>query len=165
MDSGSRITFRGKGNAGLRGAQAGDLKVVINVLPHDVFQRRGKELVRETPLPFSTAALGGKITVPTLDGEAEIAIPPGTQNGQVFRVRGQGMPDVHDPRRGDLHVVVAVAIPTDLTPRQRELLLEYAKERGENIDHKGKNVFQRVKEAVEDVIGDHHDTPRETLSD
>ena len=104
--------------------------------------------------------------MPTLDGETEIAIPPGTQTGQVFRVRGQGMPDVHDPRRGDLHVVVAVTVPTDLTPRQRELLREYAAERGENIDHKGKNVFQRVKEAVEDVIsGDHHDKPKEAFSD
>lgn len=152
VDTGSRIRFRSAGDAGLRGAAAGDLMVAIHVRPHSMFQRRGTELVAEAQLPFATAALGGKLTVPTLDGEDVVDIPPGTQSGQTFRLRGHGMPDVNSTHRGDLHIVVTINVPTDLNARQRELLREYAKERGENVDHKPKNVFQRVKEAVEDVV-------------
>ncbi len=163
VDTGSRIRFRGKGDAGLRGAQAGDLLVAVHVRQHAVFQRRGADLFCEVLLPFGTAALGGKLTVPTLDGDGEVDIPTGTQPGSVFRLRGKGMPDLHGGHLGDLHAVVSLAVPTDLTPRQRELLEEYAEERGENIDHKAKSVFQKVKEAVEDVVDEYRDKAKEAF--
>ena len=155
VDNGSRIRFRGKGDAGLRGAQAGDLMVFLNVKPHAVFQRRSADLLCEVPLAFTTATLGGKLTVPTLDGDDVVEVPPGSQTGMVFRLRGRGMPSLNSTNKGDLHVVVKLLVPTDLTARQRELLREFAEERGENVDHK-KSVFQKVKDAVGDVVDDYY---------
>lgn len=164
VDTGSRIRFRNRGDVGLRGATAGDLMVVIHVKQHAVFQRRGTDLLCEVPLPFSTAALGGKLTVPTLEGDSEVEVPPSTQTGHVFRLRGKGMPELNSMQRGDLHVVVTVAVPTDLNARQRELLREYAAERGENVEHHAKkSVFQRVKEAVEDAVDDYRDKTKEVF--
>ena len=151
VDNGSRIRFRGKGDAGLRGAQAGDLMVFINVKPHAVFQRRGADLFCEAPMAFTTATLGGKLVAPTLDGDDIVDVPPGTQTGMVFRLRGKGMPTLNSNSKGDLHVVVKLEVPSDLTARQRELLRQFAEERGENIDHKPRSVFQKVKDAVGDV--------------
>ena len=163
VDSGSRVRFRGKGDAGLRGAQAGDLMLFLTVKPHRIFQRHGADLRCEVGLPFATAALGGHLTVPTLDGEDALDIPPGTQTGHIFRLRGKGMPNLNSPQHGDLFVAVSVAVPTDLTARQRELLHQYASERGENTDHKHKTVFQRVKDAVEDVVDDYRDKHNEAF--
>lgn len=158
VDTGSRIRFRGKGDAGLRGAQTGDLIAFVHVRQHPVFERRGADLLCQVEMPFATAALGGKLQVTTLvDGQAELDIPAGTQPGQAFRVRGKGMPDRQRSQHGDLHVIVTIPVPTDLTAHQQELLREFAAERGDNTDHKRKNVFQRMKEAVEDVIGEPHD--------
>lgn len=164
VDSGSRIRFRGKGDAGLRGAQAGDLMVFVNVRQHPVFQRHGADLLCDTELPFSTAALGGQLMVETLRGSEMVEIPPGTQHGQVFRLRGKGMPHLNNPgSHGDLHVRVNVVVPTDLSKRQQELLREFAGERGENIEHKPKSVFQKVKEAVEDIVDDYRDKSHDGL--
>jgi len=163
VDTGSRIRHRGKGDAGVRGAEAGDLMVVIHVKQHARFQRRGLDLISEMPLPFTTAALGGKLMVPTLDGEEELTIPPGTQTGHLLRLRGKGMPELNSTHRGDLHVMVNVVVPTDLPPRQRELLRELAHERKENVDFKPKNVFQKVKEAVEEVVDDYRDRSKEAF--
>lgn len=163
VDTGSRIRFRGKGNAGLRGAQAGDLMVFINVKAHTVFQRRGADLYCESNLAFTTAALGGQLHIKTLDGEDEIDVPPGTQTGHVFRLRSRGVPNLNSTQRGDLHVVVTVQVPTDLNAHQRELLREMAKERGENVDHKPKSVFQKVKEVVEDVVDDYREKTKEAF--
>ncbi|MHB9130184.1 MAG: molecular chaperone DnaJ [Armatimonadota bacterium] len=165
VDTGSRIRYRGKGDTGFRGAQAGDLMVGLRVQPHKTFERRGTELICEIPLPFTTAALGGKLAVPTLDGGTTVDVPAGTQTGHAFRVRGKGMPDLHSSRHGDLHVVVTVTVPTDLTGRQRELLRELAGERGENVEHTTKSVFQKVKEVVEDVVGEYRDKTKEAFGE
>lgn len=151
VDQGMRVRFRGKGNAGLRNASAGDLFVAMNIRAHERFERHAHDLATHAELPFTTAVLGGKLTVPTLDGETTVEVTPGTQPGHIFRVRGQGMPVVNNSRRGDLHVMVNIAVPTDLDTRQKEVLREFATERGENIEFKPKNVFQRVKQAVDDV--------------
>ena len=151
VDQGMRVRFRGKGDAGLRNAAPGDLYVAMNIRPHARFERHGQDLATQANLPYTTAVLGGKLTVPTLDGETEIEVTPGTQPGHIFRVRGQGMPVVNTPHRGDLHVLVNITVPTDLDAKQKELLRAYATERDENIDYKPKNVFQRVKQAVDDV--------------
>ena len=163
VDSGSRIRFRGKGDAGLRGAQAGDLLVFINVRQHERFQRRGADLMCEMSLPFTTAALGGKLHVPTLNGDEIIDIPPGTQPGHVFRLRSKGMPVLNSSAHGDLHVVMSLAVPHDLSARQQELLREFANERGENVDHRPKSVFQKVKEAVGDVVDDYREKTKDAF--
>jgi molecular chaperone DnaJ len=162
-NTGSRLRFRAKGHAGLRGAQAGDLLVVIHVRPHDIFERRGDDLFAQVRLPFATAALGGRLTVPTLQGEEVIDVPPGTQHGHLFRLRGFGMPEWQGPRHGDLYIAVALDVPTDLTPRQRELLHEFAVERGDDVERKPKGLFQKMKETVEDVMEDYRDKSREAF--
>ena len=163
VDAGSRIRFRGKGNAGLRGAMAGDLMVFINVRQHDFFQRHGADLFCDVELPFATAALGGQLPVRTLKGEEIVDITSGTQTGQIFKLRGKGMPHLNNPAHGDLHVRVNVVVPTDISARQRELLHEYATERGENVNQKPKSVFQRVKDVVEGVVDDYRDKTHEAF--
>ncbi|HEY3377534.1 MAG TPA: molecular chaperone DnaJ [Armatimonadota bacterium] len=163
VDSGSRIRFRGKGDAGMRGAQSGDLMAFITVKQHKVFHRQGADLLCEVKLPFTTAALGGKLPVTALDGTFDIEIPSGTQSGHIFRMRGKGMPQLNSPHRGDLHVSVTVEVPVDLSAHQRELLYEFAHERGEHVELKGKSVFQKVKEAVEDVVDDYREKTKEAF--
>ena len=164
VDTGSRIRYRGKGDAGLRGAGTGDLMVMIHVRQHAVFERRGADLLCEVPLPYSIATLGGKMRVPGLEGELDLDIPAGTPPGHTFRLRGKGMPQINSAHRGDEYVVVNIAVPTDLTPRQRELLAEFAQERGEAANTRAKNVLQRMKDAVDDVIHHHHDNTTQAFS-
>lgn len=149
VDSGNRLQIRGEGDAGVRGAPAGDLYVYLHVLPHEKFERRGTEIMVEAGLPFTAAALGGKIKVPTLEGEEELYVPAGTQSGATFRLRGKGLPDPGGRARGDEHVVVRVVVPTHLTPQQRRLLREFADEAGEAAEE-GKGLLDRVKDALGD---------------
>lgn len=126
---GSRIRLAGQGNPGRSGGPAGDLYLVVSVTPDPRFERDGDNLRTKISVPFSTLMLGGKATVPTPDGrELELTIPSGTQDGRVFRLRGQGMPRLGDPqRRGDLYAEVHVRLPERLTSRQRELIEEFAR--------------------------------------
>jgi len=167
VDSGMYMEFSGRGDAGLRNGPPGDLAVVFRVRQHEIFKRQNADLICEVPLAFTTATLGGKLTVPTLDGDAEVDVPPGTQPGHIFHLRGKGMPVQRGTQRsevrGDEHVVVSIAVPTDLSATQRELLRTLAVERGENIDHKSKNVFQKVVEAVEDAVDDYRDRAKEAF--
>lgn len=126
IDDGARLRSSGQGEAGLRGGPPGDLYVVVHVREHELFSRQGDDLICEVPIPFPTAALGGEIEVPTLDGPARLRVPPGTQYGTLFRLRGKGMPNVHGHGHGDLHVRVVVEVPTRLTRAQREKLEEFA---------------------------------------
>jgi molecular chaperone DnaJ len=152
VDTGSRIRHRGKGDMGLRGAQPGDLIIAVSVREHSFYKRRASDLFCEVALPFTIAALGGKLAVETLSGSTEVEVPAGTQTGQTFRLRGRGMPNLDSGHLGDQYVIVSVAVPTDLSARQRELLRELAQERGEEVNaHKG--LFQKVKDAVDDLRG------------
>ncbi|MEJ5238084.1 molecular chaperone DnaJ [Limisphaera sp. VF-2] len=126
VDTGARLRSAGNGEAGLRGGPPGDLYVVIHVRPHEIFHREGDDLLCEVPISFVQAALGGEIEVPTLNGKATIKIPPGTQPGTVFRLKGKGVPNVQGYGRGDLHVRITVEVPTRLTPAQRAKLEEFA---------------------------------------
>jgi len=153
VETGSRIRHRGRGDMGLRGAQSGDLIVAIAVTEHPVFKRRGSDLFCEVELPFTVAALGGKLPVPSMSGATEVEIPAGTQTGHTFRLRGRGMPNLDSGHLGDQYVIVSVKVPTDLSARQRDLLRELAHERGDEVNaHKG--LFQKVKDVVEDVVDD-----------
>ncbi len=124
VDEGDRIRLSGEGESGVNGGPPGDLYVVIHLKEHSVFQRNGDDLHCEMPISFSQAALGGEIDIPTLDGSAKIKIPPETQSGQVFRLRGKGIKGVRSSYPGDLLCAVVVETPVRLTDKQKELLRE-----------------------------------------
>jgi molecular chaperone DnaJ len=126
VDTGSRLRSTGNGEAGLRSGMPGDLYVVLHVQPHDVFQRDGDDLLCELPVSFVHAALGAEADVPTLTGKASIRIPPGTQTGTVFRLKGKGIKNVQGYGQGDLHVRVNIEVPTHLTAAQKAKLQEFA---------------------------------------
>jgi len=124
VDEGDRIRLTGEGEAGVNGGPPGDLYVVIHLTEHGVFQRDGDDLHCEMPISFTLAALGGEIEIPTLDGSAKVKIPPETQTGQVFRLRGKGIKGVRSTYPGDLLCQVVVETPVRLNDRQKELLRE-----------------------------------------
>jgi molecular chaperone DnaJ len=126
VDTGSRLRSSGNGEAGFRGGPSGDLYVVLHVQAHAIFQRDGDDLLCEVPVSFVQAALGGDIDVPALDGGTPIKIPPGTQSGTMFRLKGKGVKNVQGYGRGDLHVRINVEVPTHLSPAQKAKLQEYA---------------------------------------
>jgi len=126
VETGSRLRSAGNGEAGLRGGPPGDLYVVLHVRPHEIFQRDGDDLLCEVPISFVQAALGADIEVPTLNGTATIKVPPGTQPGTMFRLKGKGVRNVHGYGYGDLHVRIHVEVPTHLTAAQRAKLEEFA---------------------------------------
>ncbi|MFZ5464676.1 MAG: molecular chaperone DnaJ [Pseudomonadota bacterium] len=125
IDEGDRIRLAGEGEAGVAGGPPGDLYVQIHLKPHHVFQRDHDDLHCEMPISFTVAALGGEIEIPTLDGAAKIRIPPETQTGKVFRLRGKGIKGVRSHTSGDLLCHVVVETPVNLTERQKELLREF----------------------------------------
>jgi molecular chaperone DnaJ len=126
VDTGMRLKMSGYGDAGQNGGPPGDLFVFINVEPHSIFEREGNDIILDLPITFTEAALGCKRDVPSLINKGcRITIPEGTQNGKVFRVKGEGFPNVHGQGKGDLLVRVFVETPTRLTDRQKELLTEF----------------------------------------
>ena len=131
-ENGQRLRLRGEGNMAQNG-HPGDLYIRLRVSPHSLFRRDGDDILYETKVSFPKATLGGVVDVPTLDGHAEIKIPPGTRPGTVFRLEGKGLPNVDDHERGDELVRVNVDVPSDLTKRQRDILHEFAKEIGDKI--------------------------------
>jgi len=148
VDNGTRIRLSGKGEAGPQGAPPGDLYIFIHIRQHPVFQREGTALFTRVPVSFTTAALGGTIEIPGLDGEAHmIDIPAGIQSGKQLRKRGAGMPVLQARGRGDLVVEIMVETPTKLTARQKELLREFQEtETGEECPE-SRGFFDRLKNA------------------
>jgi molecular chaperone DnaJ len=145
IDSESRLRSNGGGEAGLRGGPPGDLYVVVHIREHEVFTRNGMDLNCEVPIPFTTAALGGEIRVPTLDGAVSLKIPPGTQSGSTFRIRGLGMPALQGPGKGDILTYVQVEVPTRLNHEQREVLQKFAELCGDENNPINKSFYDRVK--------------------
>jgi molecular chaperone DnaJ len=149
VDDGTRIRLSGEGEMGIRGAASGDLYVFLSVKSHGFFQRDGADLHCRVPIPMPTAALGGQIEVPTIDGSrSHVTVPAGTQSGQQFRLRGKGMTILQSPGRGDLYIEVGVETPVKLTKRQKELLQEFEKEGagGPGTHPESEGFFARVKE-------------------
>lgn len=146
VDSESRLRSSGGGEAGLRGGPSGDLYVVLHIKEHDVFVRDGMDLRCEVPLPFTTAALGGEIRVPTLQGAVNLKIPAGTQSGAVFRVRGHGMPGLQSSARGDILTHVQVEVPSRLNHEQREALLRFSELCGDENSPIHKSFYERLKD-------------------
>ena len=144
VDTGSSLRLSGEGEAGLFGGPRGDLYIVIKVKRHDFFSRAGNDIVCEVPISFVTAALGGEIDVPTLDGKMKLKIPAGTQSGHVFRQKGKGFPDLHDYGRGDAVIRLSVEVPTHLSEQEKQLLQEFAQLRGEK-GAAGRKFFDHFK--------------------
>jgi molecular chaperone DnaJ len=149
VDEGTRVRLTGEGEAGPRGAPAGDLYIFLHVKRHAIFEREGTTLFAHAPISFTTAALGGSITIPGLDGEQhDVKVAPGTQSGREVRQRGAGMPVLQGKGRGDLVVRISVETPTRLTAKQRELLEEFrCTETGDECPQT-QGFFQKVKKAV-----------------
>lgn len=149
VDEGTRVRLTGEGEAGPRGAPSGDLYIFLHVKRHAIFEREGTTLHANAPISFTTAALGGSITIPGLDGTShEIKIPAGMQSGREVRQRGAGMPVLQGKGRGDLVVRITVETPTKLTAKQRELLEEFrCLETGDECPE-AQTFFQKVKKAV-----------------
>jgi len=150
VDEGDRIRLSGEGEAGVNGGPPGDLYVVIHLTQHSVFQRDHNDLHCEMPISFTTAALGGEIEIPTLDGHAKIRVPAETQSGKVFRLRGKGIKGVRGNAPGDLLCHVMVETPVKLTARQRELLQELEEsmnqEDGSRHSPRAKSWMDKVRE-------------------
>jgi molecular chaperone DnaJ len=148
VDQDDRIRLTGEGEAGMNGGPPGDLYVVVTLKPHPVFQRDGADLHCEMPVSFATAALGGEIEIPTLDGHAKLKIPVETQTGQVFRLRNKGIRPVRGSVVGDLYCHVALETPVKLTARQKELLREFEAINEQDPDAhspRAKSFFDKVK--------------------
>jgi len=149
VEDGTRIRLAGEGEAGLRGAPAGDLYVDIAIRPHPIFQRDGANIFIRVPLRMTQAALGGHVEVPSIDGgRARVTIPPGTQTGDQFRMRGKGFSVLRSGARGDMYVQVSVETPQNLSPKQRELLEQFEAEAAENArsSPESEGFFAKVKE-------------------
>jgi len=145
-ESGLRLRLNGEGDLGRYGGPPGDLYVEIEVEEHPIFNRDGDDLLCELPISFPQAALGDSVEVPTLEGKIRLKIPPGTQSGKVFRLRGKGIVSLRGYGRGDLLIRVAVEVPTSLTKRQKELIQELAELSGEHSGPLSKGFIEKVKE-------------------
>ncbi|ACJ00229.1 molecular chaperone DnaJ [Rhodospirillum centenum] len=152
VEDGTRIRLAGEGEAGLRGGPPGDLYIFLAIAPHRFFQRDGANLQCRVPIPMTTAALGGSVEVPTIDGSrAKIAIPAGTQTGHQFRLKGKGMSVLRSPARGDLYIQVVVETPVNLTKKQQELLREFEKAGQDGLHPESEGFFAKVKELWADL--------------
>jgi molecular chaperone DnaJ len=155
VDTGDRIRLAGEGEAGRNGGPPGDLYVEVNVRDHAIFERDGEHLSCEVPVSFATAALGGTLAVPTLDGEVTIKVPAETQSGRVFRLRDKGVRPVRGGPRGDLFCRVVIETPVSLSAEQKELI----KQLEESLKHDGNRHAPRQKGFFEGVkrffSGDH----------
>ncbi|NPA48402.1 MAG: molecular chaperone DnaJ [Thermodesulfobacteria bacterium] len=145
IDDGAVIKVAGEGEAGLFGGPPGDLYLRVHVLPHETFERRGKDLYLEVPISVVEAMLGGEVEVPTFEGEIKVKIPRGIQPGDTLAVEEKGLPDVHGGKRGDLILRFKVEIPKDLTKRQEELLQEFAEIEKEKRGNFFKKIWRSVK--------------------
>ena len=138
-EEGTNLRVSGEGEAGEKGAPAGDLYVVIHVKEHDTFERDGDDIYVKIPISFTIAALGGEIDVPTLDGKVKLKIPSGTQNNTVFRMKDKGIPYLHNHGSGNENVEVIIEVPEKLSKKQKEILKEFEKE-----SKKKKGIFSKI---------------------
>ena len=144
IDNGQMIKLGGQGELGTRGGPRGDLYIEVNVQSHPLFTRDGYDVYLEMPITFAQATLGDKIQVPTLDGKVEYEVPEGTQTGTVFRLKGKGIPKLKSNVRGDQYVKVTVEIPKKLNEKQKELVREFAKECGQEVNQRQKTLSDKI---------------------
>ncbi len=156
VEDGTRIRLSGEGEAGMRGAEAGDLYIFLSIAKHRIFQRDGADIYCRVPITMTTAALGGSIEVPTVNGGwAKVTIPAGTQTGQQFRLKNTGMPVLRSKSRGDMFVQTIVETPVNLSKRQKELLREFEEEGSrEKQSPESHGFFSKVKDMWADLKED-----------
>jgi molecular chaperone DnaJ len=153
VDDGINVRVTGEGEVSSRGGAPGHLYVVLTVKAHPFFRRQGNDIEYELPISFTQAALGDEVEVPTVDSKSTLLkIPPGTQSGRSFRLKGMGVPVVHSSARGDQHVVVKVVTPTNLTPEQKRLLEEFSRIEKEQNEHKDKSFIRDSFDKIKDMF-------------
>jgi len=153
VEDGTRIRLAGEGEAGPHRAAPGDLYIFVGIAAHPIFQRDGANIFCRVPIPFTTAALGGSIEVPTVEGtRTRVTVPAGTQSGHQFRLRGKGMTVLRSPARGDMYIQAVIETPVNLNKRQQELLREFEKAGDNGKTHpESEGFFAKVKEFFEDL--------------
>jgi len=154
VETGTRIRLAGEGEAGARGGPSGDLYIFIDVAEHEIFNHEGVHLHCRIPVPMTTAALGGEIEAPLLDGgRTRVKVPAGVQSGKQLRLRGKGMPALQRPgQQGDLYIELMVETPVNLTARQKELLREFEQQKADNSPQ-SQNFFSKVKGFWDSMTG------------
>ncbi|MBN2830302.1 MAG: molecular chaperone DnaJ [Candidatus Cloacimonetes bacterium] len=145
VEEGQYIRVRGQGNVGTRGSSAGDILVLIREREDDTFDREGKDLFMKFPISYSQAVLGTELEVPTINGRIKMKVPPGTQSGKQFRLRGQGMPVVNSSYIGDLYVTVYIVTPTKLSKQEEELIRKLAEMDKDKVYSPQKSFFDKLK--------------------
>ncbi len=154
VEDGTRIRLAGEGEAGLRGGPAGDLYIFLSIKPHEFFQRDGADIFCRVPISMTTAALGGEIEVPTVNGSAtRVKVPEGSESGKQFRLKSKGMPVLRSKVMGDMYIQVEVETPKKLTRRQRELLEEFERESHKETSPESSGFFARVRDFFEGKSG------------
>jgi molecular chaperone DnaJ len=154
VEDGTRIRLSGEGEAGVRGGQPGDLYIFVAVAPHRIFRREGPHIGCRVPIPMTTAALGGQVEVPTIEGKRlKVQVPAGTQTGKQIRLKAKGMTELHGHARGDMLVEIVVETPVNLTKRQQEILREFEKAGTEANGHhpESEGFFAKVKELWDEL--------------
>jgi molecular chaperone DnaJ len=150
VEDGTRIRLAGEGEAGLRGGPAGDLYIFLSIKPHEFFQRDGADIFCRVPISMITAALGGNIDVPTVDGsQTRVKVPEGTESGKQFRLKGKGMPVLRSKAVGDMYIQVEVETPKNLSRKQRELLEAFERESNRETSPHSAGFFSKMKEFFE----------------
>ena len=146
MDDGTRIRLSGKGEAGIKGGENGDLYIFVSIDTHNIFKRSEENLFFEFPISFTDATLGTTAEVPTIDGgKAKVKIPAGTQHGKQFRLKGKGMPIIRSKEFGDLYIRITTEVPTSLTKEQKNLLEQFKKLEDSKSNPIIKNFFEKAK--------------------
>lgn len=143
IDNGQAISLRGEGDAGKKGGTPGDLFVVVNVMSHPIFTRKGHDIFATIKVPYTKLVLGGTVKVPTLEGESEINIPDGTQVGSVIKIKEKGIPNIHGKGRGNIEYTIQVDIPKRLNDKQKEALKSFADIMGEEVQIKKKGFWNK----------------------
>jgi molecular chaperone DnaJ len=152
VEEGTRIRLSGEGEAGYRGGPSGDLYIFLSVTSHPLFRRENADIHCTVPITFTTAALGGSVEVPTIEGSrVKVTVPEGTQNGHQFRLRGKGMSILRSKSRGDMFVHARVETPINLSKKQKELLEEFAKNSGNSSNPESSGFFDKMREFWEDL--------------
>ncbi len=152
---GAQVRVSGEGEGGMQGAPAGDLYIVVSLKPHPIFTREGADLHCTMPVTFPQAAMGAEVEAPTLTGRVRIKIPPGTEGGKVFRLRGHGVPDVRNHgQKGDLYVKVRIAVPKKMTAHQQKLLREFAESAGDEVYPERSSFLDKVKSFWDELSGE-----------
>jgi molecular chaperone DnaJ len=144
INDGQGVRVAGEGEPAENGSSRGDLHVYVRVRPHPFLERHGQDLLCRVPISFAQATLGARIQVPSLSGPVELTIPPGTQHGQMLRLAGKGLPSLRTKSRGDEVVQVWIEVPRRLSPRQEELLREYAKTEDKSVLPESKGFFEKL---------------------